>query len=256
MTDQRRSHPPRIIIGARCYADALPAIHVGTDLAAQLGANILAILAEDEAIHRVAALPFSQAFCLPGATAVTITPHAMHSAFARDARFMRETLARLAEAASVNWSFQHRQGDILQSVRDLATAGDLLLLGHQRAQRQSGEIVLMDQTDPVEPRLLKLGLHLARSSGRTLRLFVPVSSAEGLRDKIRIGSSRASVPPRIRIDDAADQNRFRSCLAQERPYVLLLAASAAQGQDIEAIVNLARCPVVLAIDQQSAGPPP
>ena len=249
MNQKPHRHPPRIIIGARCYADALPAIHVGTDLAAQLGANVLAILAEDDAVHRVAALPFSQAFCLPAGTPVTITPGAMRTAFAGDARVMRKTLARLADAASVSWSFQHRQGNILQSVRDTAVAGDLLLLGHQRSRRQSGEIILMDPTDPIEPRLLNLGLHLARSSGRTLHLFVPASSAQALQEKVRTGSAGTPAPPNIRIDDSADQARFRSCLATERPYVLLFAASAARGQNIEAIVSQARCPVVLAMDQ-------
>ena len=254
MTQKPSRHPPRIIIGARCYADALPAIHVGTDLAAQLGANILAILAEDDAIHRVAALPFSRAFCLPAGTPVAITPGAMRSAVAGDARIMRKTLARLADAASVRWSFQHRQGNILQSLRDMAVAGDLLLVGHQRARRESGEIVLMDRTDPIEPRLLNLGLHLARSSGRTLRLFVPAASAETLQDQIRGGSAGDTALPDIKIDDAADQARFRSCLTRERPFVLLFAASAAQGQDIETIIGQARCPVVLAMDQPEAAP--
>ena len=242
MTDAPR--PPRILIAACCYADALPAIRVGTDLARHLGGEIVAILAEDEAIQRTAALPFAKAISQSARTAQAITPQAMRDAFLRDAGIMRETLARLTAPSAIGWSFEHRQGPALRLLREIAATGDILLLGHERASRLAGEIVLIDPSDPVEPRLLDLGLHIARQTGRPLRLFVPSTAAPALRQTLAAQPTRTIAV----IEDVADQANLNAYLVRERPVALLIASSAGQQMDIEATLARARCPVIIAAD--------
>ena len=253
MSDPARPHRPRIVIAACCVADAMPAIRVGTDLATHLNAEILGMLVEDEAIQRAAALPFARALRWTERTTQPITPESMQGAFARDAEVFRQALARTAGRAAVRWSFERRQGHLFPLLREHAGAGDLLLVGHERTGRQTGDIVLIDDLDPVDTGLLDLGLHLAVTAGRALHLFVPGASVPQVRDTLRDWPKSHPRPrqPATALHDAGDADLFTEMIGYGRPLVLLVAASAASRLDLEAIVNLARCPVVIAVDRST-----
>ncbi|MEM7059936.1 MAG: hypothetical protein AAF557_20330 [Pseudomonadota bacterium] len=256
MIKQARSRAPRVILGAICFADARPAIRLGAELAACIGGEIRAMLVEDDAVRRFAALPFAKALIQTKRASQPITPADMQKAFARDASIFQETLDQAARRAAVRWSFEQRRGQFIAEMRNAASAGDLILIGHQRTHDPRGDIVLFDPSDPVDDRLLDIGAHLGQALGQKLRLFVSSQTVDAVQARLNLWCERHPAMPRLVVSyqDAADPTAFLRYLSETRPSALVASVGSELPNDIDAILDIARCPIILANDKRTSRP--
>ena len=257
MTPSGLKQDPRIIIAATCFADANQAIRVGATLAAIAKSTIHAMLVEDDAILRWAALPFAKALTRSDRASRAVTPEAMQQAFSRDARTFELALHKAAQSTRTQWTFERRRGRTLQLLREMVHAGDLVLVGHQRSEPRQGEIVLFDIATPPDGPQLVLGLQLAQRLGCPLRLFLPHASLDaarrGIADWRRIQTDPTT--PQVTFADAEDHPGFMAHLDLARPSVVLISSTTELETDLSLIADTARCPVLVHIRPHQGGGP-
>lgn len=236
----------RIVVAATCFADADPAIRIAVSLARRLDGDIRALLIEDEAVLRSAALPFARALQGPERSSRPVTPDDMQSAYLRDARRIEGSLEVATRQSAVRWSFERRPGRARALLDQAAGSCDLVLLGHHQRRAGIGEIVLLDTSHPPREDLVKLGIELARETGSILRLFTDVLVLDSLAGETDETPRRFLSGRSLLVQErAADKERFLAHIARSRPYAVLMGRADALELGAETVAEIARCPVMV-----------
>lgn len=213
MTNDPR--PRRFVIVAGCYADAGPAIGLAAALARDLRGALFGVLAQEPATAAAEGAPVLTKRLR--VTGNALTREGLTLAYAADARAFSTRLAVVAEQARLSWDFRTDTGMIADLAWRLREPGDTVLVGYRRLLPTDGPVVALCRADDTRTR--DLAAALARALGRRV-LTLPIESA-------------------------GDPERIEQLSAT----ALIVAPEAArQATRLAALIEAARCPVLIAPD--------
>lgn len=221
----------RIIVGATCFADADAAIEMAANLARMVKGEVLGLLVEDDSILDYADLPFAKILTFQHGKVQPVTRKTMDSAFQRDARNFERRLANAAEQIAVKWSFERKRGQMMPLLHSAASAGDFIFLGYKKTGLPRGEIVYIDfvgkASDPV--------LDLSKAISGEMRL--------GLKT--------------INLSEIESQNNGNitntlNYLRKTSPTAVIVVTDNRHNLDLLDILETARCPVILSVQNHIA----
>lgn len=231
----------RVLVVAGTYADAEAAIPLAVRLAEISRAEVTGVLAEDPAALE---LPGHAAFT--GASGpVRMTAERMLEAFGADARAFEARLGRAAARAALGWRFRRESGALPEVLERLARRDDIALLGYRRVLRVRGPIVAMGRD--LRRRGGSESVALAEALARALRLPVLV---------MRIGGGDGGHDASDEVSVADEQSALHM-LDSLAPTALILdagMADMARGPGLVALIETARCPVLLRGATEAAAP--
>lgn len=237
---------PSIVVATTCFADANPAIHLAIFLAQRMNSEVKAVLIEDDAILRTAALPFSRALYPTENTSIPVTPQGMTAAYHRDASLIEGRLASASRRASVSWSFERQSGRIRTLLQQSADLGDLVLVGHSRSQKEAREIVLFFGGRASQNSLIKLGLDIAEQTNSVLRVFTPAPVQDIVAELENRASKQHMLAEKVIFqNDINAGDHFLTHIAKSRPSAVLVGPENAIILNAEKLADIARCPVII-----------
>jgi len=213
----------RVIIGATCFADADTAISMAANLAKIVEAEILGLLVEDESILTYADLPFAKTLTYQRGAVQPVTRKAMDSAFQRDARTFERRLASAADQTEVNWSFEHKRGQMMSLIQSEASAGDFIFLGYQQTGIARGEIVFIDFIGNDD------ALHL-------------LDLSKIIANEMKLGLQTINLTNNEKLDQ---ETGVLDYLRKTSPAAVIVAIDNQHNLDLLDILETARCPVIL-----------
>tara|TARA_R110000751_G_scaffold71441_5_gene144823 strand:- start:13178 stop:13930 length:753 start_codon:yes stop_codon:yes gene_type:complete len=240
----------RIIVGATSFADANSAIALAVGLASELDGEINACLIEDEAVLAYAALPFARTIFPGGGKAEPVTLQAMQSAFRRDAEGFRKAIENAASLGAFRWTFQQKRGEL----RSLLPTGfgerDIVVIGRQRLPGRAGELYVLDDASQPAESLYAMALRTAN------RLKVPINVLIWGKDAAAVDArqawveqtcSKSGVPIQCVCGTAFDRTVL-DAIAKNSPAAMMLSRSVADQLDLEQLLDIGRCPVLVVAD--------
>lgn len=243
----------RVIISATCFADADAAIAIATRLAQKIEGDVLGLLVEDETILRYAQLPFAKAMVFHSGTRQPVisqvTTRSMNEAFQRDARFFQSILAKAANEASLDWTFESKRGSLISLLHSVATKGDFILLGYQQTRPARGEIICIGFADKKDELLLELGQRLARDMNVPLHTI----ALKALQNENVTETANMQAPEQSKGEHPSSpvsgigRGDLLEYLRKASPTAVLISTDIEQDTDLAAIRDAARCPVVLSV---------
>ena len=158
--------PRQIIVAARCYADATPAIPMAAGLARWAGADLHGILVEQDVALAVAGMFTARLVTPAGAQVTAPTLPQMRRLLAADARIFEAELGKLASLS--RWTFERLQGDLMARMRAAAKPGDILFVGHHGFYRHLGAVILVHSPGQAQLQAFDIAAELARSQNAPL----------------------------------------------------------------------------------------
>ena len=128
MKKEERSQMIRqILVALDASPHSLTALTAATELARTLQAEVKGLFVEDINLLKLAQLPFAQEILYPKATAQKLDHHLMERQLRDRAEYAQENLRRLAEQASLSWSFNVSRGSVAAELLTAAVEADLLV---------------------------------------------------------------------------------------------------------------------------------
>ncbi|MGD8398044.1 MAG: universal stress protein [Anaerolineae bacterium] len=119
----------RILVALDASPHSRAALDAAVELAARLHAELAALFVEDEALLRLADLPFVQEVGLFSATRRRLERGELERAIRARGREARRILAVATQRTEVTWSFRSVRGTVLSEVLSAASEADVLVLG-------------------------------------------------------------------------------------------------------------------------------
>ncbi len=175
----------RIVVGLDIAPHSGAALAAAARLARELDAELDALFVEDEALLRLAALPFAREFGLASATARRLDPAALARDLASRAESARRELGRLWGDRPARWSLRVTRGTTPEAVRAEAGEADLSVLGVARwgpeARRRAhagGATVLVPARAGARGPLVAL-CPVERDPAQAAALLVSLANAVG-----------------------------------------------------------------------------
>lgn len=159
----------RIVLGATCYADTVPALDIAVSLAQEMGARLQGLLLEDEAILHLASFPAAKAFSFRSGKPESITKESISKAFRKDAAAFRESLQKASKRAAVEYEFEQRPGNLESVVEKDHTSPDIVLLGFQRLTPTKPKSILVINGGDKNSKLQRLADSLSEKLGLQTR---------------------------------------------------------------------------------------
>lgn len=213
-------HPRRFVIVAGCYADAGPAIGLAAALARDLQGALFGVLAQEPAAAAAEGAPVLTIRRRGPANALareSLTRESLTLAYAADARAFSTRLAVVAARARLTWDFRTDTGMSADLAWRLREPGDTVLVGYRRLLRTDGPVVALCRVDDTRTR--DLALALARALRRRV-LLLPIESADDPERIEQLSATALIVAPDV----------------------------ARQATRLAALIEAARCPVLIAPD--------
>jgi hypothetical protein len=174
----------------------------------------------------------------------------MLKAFERDAEAYRRALGEAAESKSLRWTFEKRRGgfDAMTVAENDSVA--LKVLGYQRLQGVSGEVILLTRSTDQDNALVELAASLSKSHNVPLHVALlpelsddPVFSPENIDTRLRQLAAKVSI-----IRGRASLSDFIRSVQRASPTAIIAKNELANEIGIATLTNAGRCPVVLAMD--------
>lgn len=218
----------RIVVAASSFADASPGVRLAALLSARIEADIEGIFVEEEATVLFRS-PAARIVSATGTLIALPSPEDLHAALQRDALAFESEIAHIAQVHARPWSFRRLQGRLSGRLDELLHARDILLLGHRPLHRIRGPVIRLGPSNRLD-----IAAGLAADLGVPLMdIAVPGSDAK-----------------RQALDEALALIGRTSATA--------IVADTVSGpvrapQEIEALLDAARCPVVLVGAPASGG---
>ncbi|MCC2113791.1 MAG: hypothetical protein KDJ16_17270, partial [Hyphomicrobiales bacterium] len=178
MSPRADTRPRRLVLKLSTRHDAEVALDLAVALAAALHSELSALFLEEESSITAGMLPFPTLVDFTGTTLPSDRAR-IETAFRREAEACRRLLDRAARQAELAWSFLNIRCELLTVLGDIGGAGDILalrldpialtvadaiaivhrlgpafggmLLLPQRARRQGGPVVVLDDSGTVGP---------------------------------------------------------------------------------------------------------
>ncbi len=240
----------RIILGATCFADASAAIRIAISLAGQTGRRIEAYLVEEEAILHYSSLPTVTAISAGGASSEPVTADAMREAYRHDARVYERALSDAARAAALEWSFTTERGELAATLQGSAGAGDFLLFGYQKLQRNAEGIVIVDRLARPDRQLHELGQAIAGEMGQPLYLVSIAGNGEpgeagsaALPADVDKGSATTVIE-----DGSSGHAGLLRHLSGMGPVGVVVSPDLASRVGVSELLDAARCPLIVPVE--------
>jgi hypothetical protein len=211
-----RTHS-RIVVAASSFADASSGVRLAALLSARIEADLQGVFIEGETGDLFRS-PAARIVSTTGALLALPSPEEMRATLKREAHAFESEIARIAQSHARPWSFRTIQGRLFGRLDDLLQARDILLLGHRPLLRLRGPVV----------RLGKTG-HPDIAAGLAADLGVPL----------------VTVPV---TDDRTEQEETLEMIGRTSATAIVIDTEAGPlrtPEQIEALLEAARCPVIL-----------
>jgi len=225
----------RLVLPVSTRHDVEAGLPTSMELAAALRSELITLFVTDEAQIAACALPFPALVGFSGSI-TTLDPSRLEAAVRHEAEACRRVVARAAERARLEWSFEMLRGESTRLMREASAVGDILVIGYDRltpspaeliamardfvprrggvlfvrgrAVRRNGPLVLIEPPGSPKDRLARFAGELARELG------VPMSRVaqamdEGIGDVVRAGLIVATMENQP-MDDVGALQRFIS----------------------------------------------
>lgn len=254
MSQKGQVRPWRIIVGATSFADANSAIALAISLAGEfagkLDCEIDAFLIEDEAILAYAAMPYARTIFPGGGKAEPVTLQAMQAAFRRDAHVFRNAIENAAAPGAFRWSFEHKRGELRSLLPTGLGERDIVVIGRQRLHGRAGDLYVLDDASQPAVRLYAMALRTAH------RLKVPLNVLIWGKDAAAVDARQGWVEqtclnsdvPIQSVCGTAFENTVLGAVAKNSPAAMMLSRSVADQVDLEQLLDIGRCPVLIVAD--------
>ncbi len=127
--NEERQTIRHILVALDASPHSLTALAAAAELARALQAELRGLFVEDVNLLKLAQLPFAQEIHYPRATSQKLDPPLMEQQLRAQAAQAQENLRRVAEQASLDWSFRVTRGFVAAELLAAAVEADLLVLG-------------------------------------------------------------------------------------------------------------------------------
>jgi nucleotide-binding universal stress UspA family protein len=181
----------RVVVALDGAERTITVVREAARVASRFGADLEALLVEDEELLRLARLGLSRR--VAGAGSALFVEEDLEREWRAVARQVRDALLREAEARSVRASFAVRRGPAREALDDRLSGGDLVVVGwggwSPRAGRSAPIRVIWDGSESAD-HALDVGMRLAGEDGQLAVWIVPDHEAlERVRAKLveRVG---------------------------------------------------------------------
>ena len=244
----------RIIVGATSFADANSAIALAISLAGEfagkLDCEIDACLIEDEVVLAYAALPFARTIFPGGGKAEPVTLQAMQSAFRRDAQVFRKAIENAAALGAFRWTFQQKRGQLRNLLPTGFNAHDLVVIGRQRLPGRSGDLFVLDDASQPAEKLYAMALRTAHKLNVPVQVLIWGNDAAAV-DERQTWAEETYPHGNVAMGFAGGTDFDRTVLgaiAKNSPTAMMLSRSVADQLDLEQLLDIGRCPVLVVAD--------
>jgi hypothetical protein len=250
-----------VLLALESTVAATAPIEAALRLATAMQAEVAGVFVEDDDLMRLAALPFTQETGFVSGAQRPLVPADVESTLRRRAEQARRSLADLAGASRVRWSFRVTRGKMLGELLAGVHRADVVVAGERRLAQlrmtgvsERGEATvtaLLDEGDTGD-RVLAAALNLAQWQPQRICLLVPPAHAaaiEALRKRAARSMQVAVQVPRI----ATLQSRRAAELIREtrrhasRALVLSLGSLPDTGEQVRMLIEQMSCTIVLTL---------
>lgn len=245
----------RIVVALDSSQQSRALLQAAVQMAAQLQAELQGVFIEDANLLRLCSLPFSQDIGRFSATARQLDSAAIERQFRTVALALQQTLAQIASAVDVRWSFRVARGNPADEL--LAAAQDAQLVSLARAVDQWGgamdaaaeqvirragrPVLVMGRRDGVtEPftlvysgsqaaqRALKLTLRLARRGRQAVQVVLAPALSAVEQTRGELAASFATQNQQVRFTHPHDATELAQRLQLIRRGTVILPAEYAE----------------------------
>lgn len=209
--------PPsrRVLLLAGCFADAGPAIGLAAALAARTQAALHGVLAQDPRAQAAEGTELVTGRRAAGAT-LLLSRERLSLAYAADARAFRSRLDRAAAALALRASVRIDTGALPDLALGLRQPGDAVIMAYRRFLPLRGPVIALEDLE----------------NGPAARLAIELSRALGLRAHVLPADTPPEVLDPLPVSALVLPHDFHPDPAR-----------------LAALVEAARCPVLLAPDE-------
>ena len=261
MTPNNAEQGTRVLLALESTAGSTASIEIALRLAVAMQAEVAGVFVEDTDLMRLAALPFTQETGLVSGAQRPLLPADVESTLRRRAEQARRSLADLAGASQVRWSFRVTRGKMLLEVLAAVDRADVVVAGEGRlaqlrvtglSERGGGTVAALFDEGHTGDRVLAAALNLAQGQQQRICLLVPPAHAaaiEALRKRAARSMQVAVEVPRI----ATLQSRRAAELIREtrrhvsRALVLSPGSLPNADEDVRLLLEQMSCPIVLTL---------
>ncbi|GAB4356412.1 MAG: hypothetical protein Kow0026_16180 [Oricola sp.] len=233
MTGDEKSARPergRIVIAASSFADASSGVRLAALLSSRIEAEIQGVFVEEESSILFRS-PAARIVSTTGALLDLPSPDEMRAALKRDALAFEGEIARLAREHARSWSFRTVQGRLLAHLGEVLRASDILLLGHRALYRLRGPVIRLGRGPRME-----IAASLAADLGvSVMDIDLPDVGGNG-----QAGAF-------AEILSLVGHTSATAIVAD------IVSGPVRTPEQIEALLEAARCPVILVGDSGSGG---
>jgi hypothetical protein len=140
-------------------------LSLGATIASLLQTEIEGVFVEDDALFRLAGLPFLRELRLDSRNETRLDPARLTREWRAIAKQAREALEESATRAGLNWSFRVWRGEYDSDLKHLASDSEMLLMGNQGVL-SSRRLSSQSRQDSLASRPLRLGVVLDAGMAR------------------------------------------------------------------------------------------
>lgn len=221
----------RIVVAATSFADASSGVRLASLLSARIEADLQGVFIEEEETVGLFRSPSTRIVSATGALLALPSSAELRAALKRDALAFEREIARIAQTHARSWSFRILQGRLFAHIGELLQARDILLLGQRPLHRLGGPVVRLGRSGRPD---------IAADLAADLRIpLVEIAVADG-----------EAVQPSVTLDEAFALIGRTSATAIVAD---TLAGPVRTPEEIEALLDAARCPVILVSAPASNG---
>jgi hypothetical protein len=133
----------RILVGAGCFADARTAMRIAQHILEDLPGFLGGLLVEDEEFLTACPSPNQRVVSASGAQFLVPSPTQVRTMMKADAEAFRQLLASLAASSVSTWTFERRQGELVESALGIGRGWDVLIVGYREINPVPGKVIAL-----------------------------------------------------------------------------------------------------------------
>lgn len=224
----------RVLIGAGSFSDAVSALQIAGDMAADMLTDLGGLLIEEADFIAACALPNRRVISLTGASVIAPSPAQVRMMINADARAFRQQLADIARPPLLGWSFEQQTGDLIECMARAGRAWDVMIIGHRALHPVHGQIIYLGTPSAQDGGALWFSERLAEKHGtRVVRFLVDDGGTpQTMPDGLRFGTLDAAL--------------LRLARTNVQAVVTDLADGPVHSKEhLRSLLDAARCPVVV-----------
>ena len=239
-----KGHVRRVVVALDGAERTITVVRVATRVASRFGADLEALLFEDEALLKLARLGFARRF--EGVSSQRFAEEDIEREWRAVAREVRDQLEREARAQRVVASFAVSRGRVREALEERLRGGDLVVVGWggwSPAAGRSAPIRVIWDGSASAPVALEVGVRLAGAEGRLEVWLVPDHEVlERVRDQIiELVGARVGQLSLDALEDA-EPATIRQAVAMAPGGLLVVPAASALVEQLSARSAAARFP--------------